>query len=82
MADNSWFCFSRSSMTCPPPPRQTKIQENDVRLVLSGLAHGLDAISRPDGVKVMDAYDRAEQIPAIERIIDDENFCLHSGSLL
>ncbi len=80
MADSSRFCFSRSRTT-KSSPRQTKIQENDVRTVLSGLDHGLDAVSRPDGVKVMGAYDRAEQIPTLERIIDDENSSLHSGSL-
>jgi len=49
MADNSRLLFSRSSTTKPSLPRQTTIQQNDVRLVLSGLAHGLDAVSRPIG---------------------------------
>jgi hypothetical protein len=43
MADSSRFPFSHSR-TPTPSPRHTKIPQHDMRLVRSGLTHGLDAI--------------------------------------
>jgi hypothetical protein len=46
-------------------------------VVESGSGHGLHPIGSPHGIEVMGLEDRAQQVPAIDRIIDDENFWFH-----
>jgi hypothetical protein len=43
----------------------------------SGSSHGLHPIGSPHGIQIMGFDDRAQQIPAIEGILDDKNLWSH-----
>jgi hypothetical protein len=46
--------------------------------VKSGSGHGLHPIGSPHGIEVMGFDDRAQQVPAIDGIIDDKNLWSHN----
>src|SRR5262249_36488289 len=61
------------------PSRHAEVQEDGDGLMEASCCDGLHAIGSPHGMKVIEFEDCAQQAPAIEVVIDNQNFCFHEG---